>query len=177
LRPAEEPIPQLVSSYIYAGLATYRAHDGQKENALDALGKAHEAFFERPTDEHVPIWIDHNVGNLLINDGETHMHLGMYKESISAFERIDTQYTQDATVSLTARIESLIKQTMAEVDRDDHPRDMELCIHRWTQGIEGAKTVQSNQRFNEAITVYTAMRAAWPGEQRIKTLREKIIHW
>jgi transcriptional regulator with XRE-family HTH domain/tetratricopeptide (TPR) repeat protein len=173
----EKPIPQLVYSYVYAGLATYRAYDGQEEDALQAIKQAHEAFFERSAAEEVPIWIDHNIGNLLINDGETHMHLGLHKDALISFEQIDTRYSQDTTVSSTGRINALIKQAMAEVDRDDQPRDMEQCIDYWSKGIEGAKVLQSNQHFNEAITAYAAMRAAWPGEQRVKKLKELIVHW
>ncbi len=176
-RPAEEPIPQLVYSYVYAGLATYRAYDGRKEDALQALKQAHETFVDRSTNEKVPIWVDHNIGNLLINDGETHMHLGLYKGAISSFEQIDTQYSQDETISSTGRINALVKQAMTEVDRDDQPRDMEQCIDCWSKGIEGAKVLQSNQHFNEAITAYAAMRAAWPGEHRVKKLKESIVHW
>jgi transcriptional regulator with XRE-family HTH domain len=177
LQPAEEPIPQLVSSYVYAGLATYRAYDGRKEDAFHVLKKAHTTFFERSTDEKVPPWVDHNIGNLLINDGETRLHLGLYKEAINSLEEINTQYAQDTTISLTGRINSLLNQVMAEVSRDDQPRDMEWCIDRWKRGIEGAKTVQSQRHFNEAIQAYTAMRVAWPGEMRIKDLRDHIVHW
>ena len=174
--PAEEPIPLIVHSYVYAGLATYRAYDGrQKEDALHALKKAHTTFFAS-SDETVPIWIDHNVGNLLINDGETHMHLSMYKESIDSFGQINAQYAGDATISLTGRINALIKQVAAEVSRDDQPRDMQWCIDRWTQGIKDAKSVQSQQHINEAIQTYTAMCAAWPGEKQVKNLREYILH-
>jgi hypothetical protein len=115
-------------------------------------------------------------GNLLINDGETHMHLGMYEESINSLEQIRTQYAEDATVSLTGRINALITQVMAEVSRDDQPRDMQWCIDHWTQGIKDAKSVQSQQHINEAIQTYTAMCAAWPGEKRVKNLREYILH-
>ena len=175
-QPAEEPIPQLVSSYVYAGLATYRAYDGRKEDALHILKKAHKAFFERPADEQVPIWIDHNIGNLLINDGKTYMHLGLHKEAMGSLEQIRTQYAQDTTISFTGRIDALITQVMVEVSRDDKPRDLQWCIDQWTKGIQEAKAVQSQQHFNEAVQAYAAMCAAWPGEKRVKDLREYIVH-
>src|SRR5581483_7089714 len=101
---AEEPIPLLVHIYVYAGLATYQAYNGHKEDALHALQQAHTTFFKRPIDEKVPIWIDHNIGNLLINDGETYMHLGLYEESIHTLQEIDAQYAQEATISSTGRL-------------------------------------------------------------------------
>lgn len=54
---------------------------------------------------------------------------------------------------------------------------MEQCIDLWKKGIEGAKVLQSNQRFNEALVAHAAMSAAWPGERRIKELRDLIVHW
>jgi len=174
--PAEEPIPLLVHSYVYAGLATYQAYNGRKDDALYALRQAHTTFFKRPTDEKVPIWIDHNVGNLLINDGETYMHLGLYEESIHSLQQIDTQYAQETTISSTGRLNAWIRQVTVEVSRDDKLRNMQWCIDLWTQGIKEAKALKSQQHFNEAVQAHTAMCAAWPGEKCIKDLREHIIH-
>jgi hypothetical protein len=167
----------MVGSYVYAGLATYQAYHGRKADALLSLKKAHTTFFEQSAGEMVPILIDHHVGNLLVNDGETHMHLGMYSDALDSLKQIDQQYAQDATVSLTSRHNALTNQIMAEVNRDDQPRDMQWCIGRWEQAIEGAKMLQSNQRFNAVVQAYIAMRAAWPAEQRVRDLRELIVHW
>lgn len=177
LHPAQAPIPRVVASYVYAGLATYRAYDGQKDDALYALKKAHQTFFEHNVDEQIPLWIDHNIGNLLINDGETHLHLNLFEQAKSSLGQIDTAYAHDTTVSLTGRVNALLQQVTAEVSRDDQKRDMDWCIEYWRKGIEGAKAVQSQQHFNEALHTYTAMRAAWPGEQRVKDLRAHVTHW
>jgi transcriptional regulator with XRE-family HTH domain len=172
------PIPQQVHSYVYAGLATYQAYHGHKQDALTSLRKAHTAFFApQLANEVVPIWIDHSIGNLLINDGLTHYHLGQHKAALDSYNQISEQHANDSTIPEACYVESLVNQVMAEVDRDDQPRDMERSITLWVQGIEGAKTLQSDQRFNEAVVAYTAMRAVWPGEQRVRKLREYIIHW
>ncbi len=166
-------VPAVVQSYVYAGLATYQAYNGKKQDSLTSLGKAHTLFFAQSLDEPVPIWVDHNKANLILNDGMTHYHLGLQKEALDSFGQINTVQGRSESIS----VESLISQVMAEVSRDDQPRDMEQCIGHWIKGIEGAKMLQSNQRFNEAIVAYTAMRAAWPGEKRIKDLREYTVHW
>ncbi len=168
LQPAEEPLPQLVHSYVYAGLATYQARNGRKEDALLALKKAHTTF----SDEQAPIWIDHNQANLVVNDGMAHYHLGLHQSAIDSF----TQMSAIPTRSEANYVEALIGQVMAEVSRDDQPRDMQWCIDCWTQGIQRAKALQSQQRINEAIQAYTAMCAAWPGEKQVKNLREYIVH-
>jgi hypothetical protein len=101
-----------------------------------------------------------------------HFHLGLQKEALDAFVQIHN-LEQDAI----GRIELLMDEVMSEVNRDDKARDMEWCINHWTKGIEGAKALQSEQRFQEALLAYNVMRAAWPGEKAIKDLRELIVHW
>lgn len=174
--PAEAPLPQLLHSYIYAGLATYQARNGQKEPALRSLQNAHTAFFAQPEDEAAPIWVDHSLGNLLLHDGTTHMHLGLYKEAVTSFGHIETQYAQHGQ-HLSCLIEATFDQVIVETSRDDQPRSLERCINLWIQGINGAKKLQSQQRFDEAIHAYTAMRAAWPGERQVKDLHDLIVHW
>jgi hypothetical protein len=173
----KELIPQLTRSYVYAGLATYQAYHGQKQDALTSLKKAHATFFERPEDAAVPLWIDHSVGNLLLNDGLTHTHLGLYKEAVDSFGQIERDHPDEAAIPFECRIEAQIEQVTAEVSRADQARDMNLCITLWTQGIEGAKSMLSNKHFSDALVAYTAMKAAWPGEARIKQLREQLMHW
>ncbi len=176
-KPAEDPIPQRACSYVYAGLATYQAHDGHKEDALRSLQKAHTTFFAQSDSEEVPVWIDHNIGNLLLNDGSTHAHLGLYKEAVDALAQIETRYTDDVTIQFTCRIEAVLDSVTTEVSRNDGKRDMQHCILLWKQGIEGAKTLQSDKKFNDAIQAYKTMQAVWPGEKHVRNLREYIIHW
>ena len=176
-QPAEAPIAQLLYSYVYAGLATYHAYFGRKDEALRSLRKAHTAFFERSATEQVPLWVDHSVGNLLNNDGSVYLHLGMHKEALTSLTQLETRYGQDPTIPLSCRVASTFDQVITEVSRDDQPRDMDWCIQQWTQGMHGAQTLQSQLRFQEGMQAYTAMRAAWPQEHRIKALREALIHW
>lgn len=169
----ESFIPPLVRSYVYAGLAAYQSRNGQKQEALRSLGKAHTAFFAQPPDEPAPIWIAHSKANLILHDGIAHLHVGMQKEALDSFAQI----RQTPSAHEIIRVECLINQVIAEVNRADGLRDMEWCIDHWVQGIEGAKQLRSEQRFGEAITAYATMCAVWPGEHRIKELQAYIIHW
>lgn len=170
---AEEPIPQLAQSHLYSGLALCQAYNGRKEEALLSLQRAHATFFAQS--EASPIWIDHGLGNLLLHDGETHMHLGLYREALDSFEQIDARYTHSSSISMSKRTESLFDQVMVETSRDDQPRRMDWCIDMWTRGINGAQEVQSQQRFDDAVQAYIALRAAWPGEKRVKDLRDQLV--
>ena len=167
------PIPPLVRSYIYGGLAIYQARNGFKQKAFISLGKAHTAFFAQPPDDPAPIWVNHDKANLTLHDGLTHYHLGLQKEALDSLAQIH----HDPAKTETVRVEALIYQVMAEVNRAEGIRDMVWCIDRWIQGMEGAKTLQSEQRFNESMHAYASLCAAWPAEPRIKELRAYTTHW
>ena len=173
----KELIPPLARSYVYAGVATYQAYHQQKQDALTSLKKAHATFFEQSKTEAVPLWIDHSIGNLLINDGLTHRYLELYEGAVDSFAQVEQEYLQDSTVTFDGTVEAQIEQVIAEVSRDDQVRDMDKCIALWTQGLAGVKATQSNKHFSDAVVAYTAMKAVWPGEMRIKQLREQLIHW
>ncbi|WP_165423465.1 helix-turn-helix domain-containing protein [Ktedonosporobacter rubrisoli] len=167
-----QPILPVVQSYIYAGLATYQAHTGLQQDALTSLGKAHTTFFAQSS-EPIPIWIsNHSEANLVLNDGLSHLSLGKNREAFDSFQQI-TKYYIDTEI---IRVEATINQVLAEVHSDGQ-RDMDICISLWEEGMHGAKLLHSEQWFNEARLAYAAMRAAWPGEQKIKALREQIVHW
>lgn len=165
-------VPAIACSYVYAGLATYQAHNQQKQDAFRSLGKARDSFFAQSPTEPIPIWIDHYTGNLVLNDGRTHFHLGMHRQALDSYAQIHT----DPAGSEAIRVEASLSEAMAEVYHVGN-RDMEWVIEKWIQGIEGAKALKSEQRFSEAVTTYAAMCAAWPAEPRITSLREHIIHW
>ena len=166
------PLPQLVSSFVYAGLAKYQAHHQQKDAALTSLGKAQETFFAQSTQEETPIWIDHSHANLLINTSEAQRSLGLYQDSLYALMQ-----TKSISQDDVGRVEVLFDEVMTEVERDDQPRDMERCMTTWIRGIEQAKQLQSEQHYADALAAYTALRVAWPTEQRVKDLRAYTTHW
>lgn len=161
-----------VKSYIYAGLANYLGQKQENQEALRMIGNAHSKFFaDTPA---LPLWIDHNHANLLLQDGLTHYYLGLHQQAQNSFAQIATA---EEGRGETARVEALLDQVLVEVQRADRQRDMEFCIDRFIQGIGGAIDIESQQRFSEAWAVYSAMCAAWPNHPRIHALREYIVHW
>lgn len=164
-------IPYFVQSYLYSGLATYQGHLNQHQATLTSIGKAHETF-DQSKKETKPIWVDHSEFNLILNKGVAQLNLGLYREALDNFEQ-----TRNFLRGGIGSTEILINEVMAEVQREDKSRNMEWCIEKWTQGIEGAITLQSDQWFNEARSAYIAMRAIWPGETKIKNLRGLLTHW
>ena len=166
----------MLQSYVYAGLANYQVHTGTmyKQDALTLIERAEEAFrAAQENKETAPIWIGYDEGNLLLHSGHAYHHLGMSQKAIDSFARIgDLKDSHE-----TYRVEAIIDQAMAEVNREDRLPDMAFCIDRWTQGIQGAIAMHSKEKFTLAVHAYATMRAVWRGEQRIKDLRDLIVHW
>ncbi len=105
--------------------------------------------------------------------GDARYHLGMSQQALACFVKID----QLPIAHETNRVASLLHQVMAEVNRGDKTHDLDFCLERWQRGIQGAIAMRSEQTLTEAIHAYTALCIAWPGEKRVKQLRESIIRW
>ena len=115
---------------------------------------------------------------------DTAIVLSLQGESTKSFETL-SKVVDPETSSLktssknfgeTGRIEVLNTMTMVTLRAKD--KDMENAIHFWRAGIQGAKDLHSEQRFNEALEAYDLMaRYIWPGEKRILELRELTQHW
>ena len=168
------PIPLMIQRYVYAGLANYQAHNGKKQDALTSLGQARATFDAAIANkETAPVCAGFDEGNLLLNSGLAYYHLGHSQQAINAFATISHLPESHETY----RVESFIDQVMAEVYREDKPRDMDFCITRFKQGVQGAIAMRSEQKYTEAKNAYAAMRGAWPYEKRVKALSEYFKHW
>jgi tetratricopeptide (TPR) repeat protein len=166
-------VPSFVQSYVHVGLAHYQAHCKLEQEVITSLRLAETAFDASNDEPEPPIWVNFNEANLLLHSGFAYYHLNKSEDAIKSFAKIETH----AEVFETTRIESFTSQMMAEVTREDKPRDMGVCIDLWKKGMQGAIALHSEQAFTDAKIAYVAMRAAWPAEQRIKKLSERIVHW
>jgi tetratricopeptide (TPR) repeat protein len=166
----------MLQSYVYAGLANFQAQAGlkYKQDALTSIELA-RATFDQAVENKEPFLVGtgFNEGNLLLHSGLAYHHLGMQQKAIDSFARISNLTGPYESY----RAESFIDQVMAEVNREDRRPDMDFCIDRWAQGLQGAIALRSEAKFTLAIQVYATMRAVWRGEQRIKNLRKQIEHW
>lgn len=167
------PVPPFVVSFIYAGLANYQSQNGQKQEASRSLGQAYTTFFASSSGNSAPTWfpINHSQANLLLTSGLMHFYLGDFREACDSFMEI----RKCEVMPRTTRVEAFIDQVLAELQREDAPRDMDCCIDCWTQGIQEARALQSERWLSEAHAAYIAMRAAWPGEKRVKDLRDYLV--
>ena len=175
LKEHKAPLPPRLLGGIYSTLALMRARNG--EQGIPALRKAAEAFFADQEEEHRFVYMDYTKGDLILNDGMVHYQQGAYDKALDSLNQLIDPKTLALKVALPerSRIEGLNVMTLASLKSPD--RDMERTLHFWTTAIEGARTLQSEQRYNEALAAYDIMEAVWPNEKPIRELRDFTLHW
>jgi transcriptional regulator with XRE-family HTH domain/tetratricopeptide (TPR) repeat protein len=169
------PLSTRLQGGVYSTLALMQAKNGQ--NRIASLRQAANAFFAPPVDESRFVYMDYTTSDLVLNDGMVHYHQGDYAKALDSLSQLIDPETLALKMPLPerSRIEGLNMMTLASLKAKK--KDMEHALHIWTEAINGAKTLQSEQRFSEALTGYEIMEALWSDEKRITNLRDHIIHW
>ena len=177
LNSSKTSLPPKLISGVYSTLAIRQAIQRQSQQAITSLRLAHEHFFSSADDDSQFIYIDHDRASLIFEDGVAHMQLGLQKQALDSLEQIIDPSTLASRVPIAqrARIEVLNNQALALLKSPQ--KDMVQTIKVWTAAIEEAKTLQSEQRFNEALRVYDIMETIWSGDKRVDTLRDMTTHW
>jgi len=147
-----------------------QAKNGQSPDV--ALGKALET-----NPEESFAFMDAKRSSLLLEAGWTYCYAGNQTKALEILaKRVDPETLKPRLAqSAMGQVETINVMTLSSLRTKD--RDMEKIIHFWRAGMEGAKTLQNEQRFNEALTNYELMEVVWPGERRITDLRDHIVHW
>lgn len=172
------PIHPFIQSSVYGRAAEYQACNGQDEDALATIRSAYDTFFAQSQEDTTAFYADFNHSDLILDDGLTNCHLEKYDQALSLLEMaIDftTFVPKVPTSSERVRIEIINCATLASLKRPT--KDIERSIQLWTAGMQGAIDLRSEQRFNEALMAYNIMQALWPGDKRIKELRDLTRHW
>lgn len=170
--------PSILGS-IYGGVAKYQAQMGQEDEAIQAIQNAKAGFFTANLLEEADATVDDfNESTLVLEDGLTCYHLDQYEEALQIFGNAIDFHTLKPLVPASServRLEIINNETLASLKRQK--KDMELSINLWRAGIQGAVALRSEQRFQEAVMAYNIMQALWPGDKRIKNLRDLARHW
>jgi len=105
------------------------------------------------------------------------LQLGLQKQALDSFGQVIDSTTLASKIPIPERrrIEVLNNQALALLKSPQ--KDMEQTIKVWAAAIEEAKTLQSEQRFNEALRVYDLMETIWSGDKRVDRLRDMTTHW
>jgi transcriptional regulator with XRE-family HTH domain len=171
------PIHPLTQSSIYGGVAKWQARNGQEKDAIATIRNAFDAFHS-PEEGFAVTYVDFNYSTLILEDGMTHYHLGQYEKALEIFDQaIDLKTLAPKVPASSERVRVEIINHEALTSLKSPNKDMELSIQLWKAGIQGAIDLRSEQRFGEALTAYDIMQALWPGDRRIKELRDLTRHW
>ncbi len=170
LSPSAQPLHPCILGGTYSTFALMQAKNGQAPDI--ALGKALETD---PEDSYA--FMTTTRSQLLLEAGWTHCYSGNQVQAMELLEmRVDPETLMPRLAQTpTLRVETINAMALSSLRTKD--RDMEKTIHFWEAGIEGAKTLQNEQRFTEALTNYELMDAIWSGEPHIADLRDHIVHW
>ena len=162
-----------LQSCVYGTSAKYQALNGRKDDAFVSLKHAHQILSSSNEESSY-----YDEFRLIQDDGTTHYFSGKHTEAMDSFRQIideNTLTSKIAASSERSRIEVINYQTMTSLKLPK--KDKELSVKLWTTGIQGAKAIQSEQRFNEAVLAYEIMEALWSTDKDIIDLRGLIVHW
>jgi hypothetical protein len=165
------PISPCIQGGIQSTLALMQIKNGQSPDV--ALGKALDID---PGDE-IYAFMDFTRSTQLLEAGWTYCYKNDHTKAMETLEkRVDANtLTSKIPQAAFGRIETINIMALSTLRAKN--RDMERTIHFWKAAIEGAKTLQSEYNFTEALKTYELMEVVWPGETRIAELRDLIQHW
>src|SRR5579875_206075 len=175
LKEARVPLPPRLLGGIYSTVALMHAKNGLR--ATVPLRQAAEAFFGPQEEEHRFVYMDYTKGDLVLNDGMVQYYQGDHDQALDALSQLIHPETLTLKIALPerSRIEGLNIMTLASLKRAK--KDLEQSLHFWEAAIQGARALQSEQRFTEALLGYEIMVSIWPGEKRVTGLRDLTVHW
>lgn len=177
LRKYGDAMPSRLIGGMYATLAVMQAKNGNAEG-IATVKRATTAFFTpTPGDDHRFVYMDYTPSEIVLADGMVQYSRRNYKKSLDSLGQLIDFNTLDLKMPLPERshIETINLIALAELKSKD--RDKEHVTRCWTTAIEGAKHLQSEQRFSESLVAYEIMEGVWPGDVHIEDLRDYIVHW
>lgn len=171
LRDHKAEVPLSVHGNIYSSLAYMQAKHGQQ--CMLSLRQAEKAALCNEsaslTEPPIPALI-HNICITLYQQHD-------YNEGLRVAKQIINPQTLAAKMPMSerTRIEAINAMTMALLKSKE--KNKEQTLFYWQAGIQGARTLRSEQRFNEALLSYHIMEALWPGDKSILDLHNLVVHW
>ena len=160
----------LVRSRLYAASAAMFAQQGRIQEANFYIHLAYESFPNNPESEPNFLSADNGIFILAYYEGLMYLAMNQPKEAERAFE----SYKKRSSVALIPernRLEIINHRGRAAI-LVSNLEQYSFCLEK---GIQGAVTIQSKKRFDEAITIFhQEMPQGWLKEQRIKQIAERF---
>jgi tetratricopeptide (TPR) repeat protein len=166
-------VPRTVPRTIYMDIATYQACNGRPDEAKKSMKKAYKYFGAFPdADNPTASMLGYDAPNTIRWEGLALSHLGDHSTALDSYQQIAEKPTG---IAERIRVELLCNQLHSKLCLKD--KDLEECVALWSNAITGAKALQSEQRYNEAVILLETMECIWPGEKRIEDLKLLLAHW
>jgi hypothetical protein len=168
-----------LQSKLSAELAYSYALNGMESEALESISEARHLF----TDdfEGVPHFIssDYGIFQLILFEGLTRLTLGEKDEqrrqthSEQAGKALAQIETLPSTLFIPQRskLEIMNQQALAAIWEGN----MDDFLRYFLAGVEGAKALGSEKRWQELVTIWRAAYAKWPHEDRILKLSVVLL--
>jgi len=175
LEHATTPVPSLIRSKVYAGVAEGQAVNHQQQGALTTLSRMHEVLADTKCDEDL-LYAEFSGPSFY--EGLTCYLLGQYNTAFDAFGRIvdmETQALKLPVASERVYIQVINYMALSALKRPN--KDKEQIVPLWMAGMQGARNLRSEQRYGEALMAYSIMEALWSDDPRIRDLRDLTGHW
>jgi len=170
-----KPIPSVVQSMAYAGIARGQAFNHQKRDAFAATLRMHETFARAKDSENL-VYLDY--AGPFKYDGMVPYYLGQYNEAFEAFAKIIDPQTLTVKLPVSSersRIDIINLLALTALKRSN--KDKELIVSLWMAGMQGAKNLRSETSYEDAVAAYGIMEALWSDDARIRDLRDLMAHW
>lgn len=168
-------VPSSLAVRVLSTQTVLQAKTGSIQDSTDSLRQTHR-MMNRLNGSDYYAFTETVFAETVGNEGMAYYHTGQYDKALDTFCQLIDPNTlvSKMPVSGKGRVEMLNFMALSSLKAPK--KDMDQTVKFWRAGIEGAKSLQSKQRFNESLAIYDAMEAVWPGETQIVTLRA-LTNW
>jgi len=170
LNEGQRSAPPALYGQVYSVLAVMQAKNFiPNDRALNRATQHITAGVYSSTDDPIAV--------LLLNEARTLDYRGDHPSALSTTAQlIDvTTFTTKRTMSERERIAALMLTTKASLKAKD--RDLEQSVALWKETMTSVRALQSEQRFEEAVSTYHTMDILWQADPRITALQPLTLHW
>jgi tetratricopeptide (TPR) repeat protein len=171
----EQDISALQRSRVHAELAVVYGQLHREQDALRNLGVAQELYPGEPEQDRSFLYAEFTPASLALEEGLALLNLalrysgrGYEGRAMCTFERV--QSGRVAAVPDRIRFEIVNHQATTATLLND----LDSFETYFTQGMDGARRLQSKQRQQEAVATWRRALETWPHESRLRQLSDRF---
>lgn len=159
---------------IYSAQAVFEAKTGMRPEAT--LRLAHTALHKSANKDYY-VFSDEIIPELAGNESLAYYHARNYAKAADTFSQLINSEDLSVKLPLSGKAYAEMLNFMTLASLKNPQKDMEESLHLWDAAMQGAKTLQSRQRFEEVRAAYDIMDVLWSGEKAIEKRRELVMQW